>query len=285
VTSESLANARLLELLGTEFIAYCMNTTIEMTSRLSDEDLDLTTESQAALEKLRAICTDAIRYSIDRNTPIDMLWDIFSVRETGSDSTLANAIRRAAGGNIRIADAADPTAKELQELAIDIYPVLLIPPSGQFPTPGFSATRTLLSYPKVSELVTSIATDPDLQNLQPGMDNDRAPEDPDNPATLLMTNFHSANLIESIILYAFNSAVFSLLRAPSVEEYTEEVIHSLADARSLARGHRVSLPVSTGLANLRFASQTVVQSDVGHLVPYSKVYDRWVPVQAQEQYH
>lgn len=44
----------------------------------------------------------------------------------------------------------------------------------------------------------------------------------------------------------------------------------------------MSLPVSSGLANLRFASQTVIQSDLGRLVPYSEIYDHWVPVQAQK---
>jgi hypothetical protein len=282
MTSESLTNARLLELLGSEFISYCTNLNIETASHLSDEALDLTPESHAALEKLRAICTDAIQHSIDHNTPIDILWDIFSVREVGSAATLANGIRQAAGGNIQSPDAADPTARRLQELAIDIYPVLLIPPSGQFPAPGFSAARTLIWYPKIDELITSIATDSDLQNLQPDIAGNQAPEDSNTHAALLANNFHPASLIESIIVYAYNSAVFSLLRPPSAQEYAEEVIQSLADARSLARGHRVSLPVSTGLANLRFASPTIIQSDVGRLVPYSKIYDHWVPMQAQK---
>ena len=129
-------------LLGIYFLSYCTNTAeVELIGYFEGKS-QLPRAADEALGYLADICSAVLKQSIEHNTPVDLLWDIFSVRREGDVATVANSIRVNAGGAIIAVRAQDNPLKELQAVALDLYPLFLIPPSGSFPIAHVSATRS-----------------------------------------------------------------------------------------------------------------------------------------------
>lgn len=267
-------------LLGMEFISYCTNTgKAELTDFFSGNS-DLPSRAREALSNLADICSEILRYSVEHNTPVHFLWDIFGVRQNGQTSALANSIRLNAGGEVFAPTTRDDLLRELQAAAVDLYPLFLIPPSGQSPIERISASRSLLSYPSAENLVNLVQADVDLRNLYPKRDAGGEAIESNRAARILMS--HAPDLVEAIINYAYHNAALRLLRAPSSEEYCVEILQAFRVARSMAKGHRVALPVSIGLANLKLPEGTIIESAAGRLIPYSQIYDRLAPMRARQ---
>lgn len=267
-------------LLGIEFLSYCTNTGKAELIDFFEGRSKLSAKANVALDKLRDVCSEILKHSVEHNTPVDLLWDIFSVRQNDESVALVNSIRLDAGGTIIVSDTQSDLFRELQSVALDLYPLFLIPPSGRYPFERVSVTRSLLSYPSIENLIELISADVDVQNLYP---QPRPPDEAtksNRAARIIMS--HVPNLIEAIINYAYYSAALNLARVPSAEEYCEEIIKAFRVARTMAKGWRVSLPVSIGLANLKLPPGSIIESTVGRLIPYSQIYDRLAPMRARQ---
>jgi hypothetical protein len=266
-------------LLGIDFLCYCTNTVKAELVAFFEGKSQLPAASSEALNELASISSTVLKHSVEHNTPVDLLWDIFSVRRDGEDA-LANSIRVNAGGAIITPRSQDHLLRELQTVALDLYPLFLIPPSGSYPIDRVSATRSLLSHPSIEILTDLILADADLQSLYPQQHLPEEAGESNRVARILLS--HVPNLIEALSNYAYYSAALKLGRVPSLEEYCEEIVKAFRVARSMAKGWRVSLPVAIGLANLKLPPGSIIESTAGRLIPHSQVYDRLAPMRARQ---
>jgi hypothetical protein len=265
--------------LGIDFLCYCTNTGEAELVAFFERKSTLPAPASGALNELASISSAVLKQSVEHNTPVDLLWDIFSVRRDG-EATMANLIRINAGGEIITPRSQDDLLRELQIVAIDLYPLFLIPPSGSYPIDRISATRPLLSHPSIEILTDLISADADLQTLYPQRHLPEVAGESNRVARILMSQV--PRLIETLTDYAYYSAALKLGRVPSLDEYCEEVVTAFRVARTMAKGWRVSLPVAIGLANLKLPPGSIIESAAGRLIPYSHAYDRLAPMQARQ---
>ena len=262
--------------LGLDLVSYCTASSKEdVSARLKGEKL-LSAPAETALTALANFCTVVVRLALERNIPTDTLWDFLIVFDAEKKTTFANALRREAGGQVPQPKNEDRLVEKLQQVAVNIFPVLLIPPASHLSAFGISMTRSLMSYPEAPLVAEVILSDPDLARMIP------QPEGA-NEGHKQFTSLMSHSLIESIIGYAFNMLILDLQALPSVDDLCREIPNSVATAKALLKGKRVTVPSLIGLANVKLPAGAVIESAAGRLSEYLSVYDRWSPGQLREK--
>jgi hypothetical protein len=273
--------AQLESLLGLDFISYCTATSKEdLASRFRGERT-LPTASEVALGELVSICTQVVHH-VQTQEPaspqvsIEPVWDFLGVLVSDANMSLANAIRKKAGGQVFEPEDGSSLVETLQRITANVFPILLIPPSSKLTMASPSMTRSLRSYPASPMAVDAIMADNDLKRLHPQY----VPRD-EQPADGMVPHFEDLMVyrttIEALILYTFNKVIFTSLTIPSVEAVCQEIQNSVTTAKNLIQGNRVSLPVAVGLSNLKLPAGAVIDSEIGRLSEYQYIYDRWSP--------
>lgn len=272
--------AHLESMLGLDFISYCTVVSKEDLSARFRGERTLPTASEAALGELISICTEVLRHverqqATNPQTIVDPTWGIFGVLVADQNMSLANVIRAKAGGEIFRPDDADPLVGPLQQIVVNVFPILLIPPADRLPTARVSLTSALISYPASSLTVDAIMADDDLKRLYPWY----APQGEQGADGLSKRSgdLMIYNTIEAIVIYTFNKVILTSFELPSAKEVCQEIRNSVTTAKNLIQGKRVSLPAAVGLSNLRLPPRTVIESKIGRLSEYSYIYDRWSP--------
>jgi Apea-like HEPN len=262
--------------LGLDLVSYCTASSKEdVSARFKGEKL-LSAPAETVLTALANLCAEVVRLALERNIPTDMLWDFLIVFDAEKKTTLANALRREAGGQVPQPKNEDRLVEKLQQIAVNIFPVLLIPPASHPAAFGISMTRPLMSYPETPLTTEAILSDPDLTKMIPRPDG---VNEADNHFNSLM----SRSLIENVIGYAFNMLILDLRTLPSVDDLCREIPNSVAIAKALLKGKRVTVPFLIGLANVKLPAGAVIESAAGRLSEYLSVYDRWSPGQLREK--
>jgi hypothetical protein len=229
------------------------------------------------IDSLAAICAEVKKHSVEKSIPVDLLWEYFGTFDPQAGLSHANTIRTTAGGDVYSPTATNDLLRKLQVVATSVYPLFLIPPSREFPITFLSPTRAIHSHPIAKEVTETLAYDPDLQNLYPAdSSSSGAAEGDGDDRTFEFARFFAPKFIEAIITYAYDSALCNLRRTPSAEECCREIPKAVNLARSLSRGKSALLPVVISLANIKLPQDVVIESPVGKLAPYEKIYDRWI---------
>jgi len=268
---------QLERLLGVDFISYCTATTKEdVLARLRAEK-PLPPGAESALARLADLCNEAVQHSATRQIPTDLLWDFFAGFDADENLSLANAIRRQAGGQILEPQHPDALIQALQRIAVNVYPLLLIPPSGVMPWPHVPFPMSLGSYPMAQVAVDAILRDADLSRLHPQFKPQDEGQDEDDPARA-MSGWAVHRTIESVIIFVFNKAKLQLLAMPSAEHLCQGIPESVATAKKLIQGKSVSLPIAIGLSNIKLPPGVTIESKLGRLSEYTYLFDSWVPV-------
>jgi hypothetical protein len=277
VSLDASAVEQIESVLGIDFCSYCTaSSKEELAARFKGEG-QLSPTAEEALQLLSEACSEAVAMSAKQKVPVDLLLDFFGITQTGHELPLANGIRKSAGGELYEPSDADPLAESLQRLAVNVFPLYLIPPTGDLFMPVISLIRPLMSSPISSAAVEAILNDEDLKRLPMGVDLIEGGDSLGDETRRLLRDARVHQVIEVILTYAFNSAIIFSLKIPTVEDFCREVRHAILTAKKLIQGHRVLLPVAIGLANVRLPDATVIDSEVGRIAEYSYIYDRWIP--------
>lgn len=273
------ASLRLVESkLGLDFVSYCTASSKEDVSmRFKGEKL-LYGAAENSLESLASLCSELIRRVSHQNMVASdgiihsIGWSFFAQFNTTTGMTLANSIRVESGGQIFEPESGSGLIQYLQKIAASVFPILLIPVTDDLPTKPASLTDPILSYPESRFAAAAILSDPDLSRLCPRV----AGGDEADPG---LEVFLSHSVIENVITYAFNKLILSLRELPSIEDLCTAIPDSVATARDLLQGKQVVLPALVGLGNIKLPEGSVIETQVGRLSEYLKVYDRWSPWQ------
>lgn len=259
--------------LGLDFVSYCVASTEEdLSARFRGEKL-FSTPAEQVLIALADLSLRVVRQAAAQKVPTDLLWDLLAVRDADNKMTPVQATRRGVGGLVLEPSHENKLVEALQRIAVQVFPILLIPPSDDFPRFHTSLTRPLMSYPETPRAVQAISEDVDLRRLcLLPQDKDQIPQE-----------FLAHGLIENIIIYAFSKVILDLQAMPSLEQFCAEIPNSVSTTKSLVQGKSVSLPVLVGLGNVKLPSGTVIESKAGRLSEYLSIYDRWSPSQLRNK--
>jgi hypothetical protein len=264
-------------MLGLECVSYCTASSKEDVAARFTCSKHLSKSAESSLKSLVDLTAEVVQYAAAQKTPTDFLWILLSVFNAENKMILANTLRTSAGGHVLLPKHEDQMVEKLQRIAVNVYPLFLIPPGSDFPLSGasISLTRALMSYPETFPLAVEILNDPDLCKLCP-----HSAVGGDDQAFL---SFMAHSIIENIIGYSFNKLVLDSRRVPTVEELCEAIPDSLATARCMIQGKRVTLPSVAGLANILLPVGTVMEFGSGRISEYLSIYDRWSPGQLRDK--
>jgi hypothetical protein len=265
--------AQLESTLGLDFISYCTASSKEDLSARFTGKTQLLDAAEIALAKLANLSSQIVSHSTNNAVPTDFLWDIFGIFDADEHLPLASIIRRDAGGQIHVPHSSDSLIDKLKKIAVNVFPLLLLPPSNELPLPHISLTRPLKSYPISSPTVDAILGDDGLSKLHPHIKlSTEAPP-------RMMIELAVYRTIESIILYAFNKAILKSPTVPSVQDFCREIRGAVTTAQCMIRGDSVLLPVAIGLANIELPSEAIMEFKFGRISEYHRIFDRWAPSQ------
>ena len=213
-----------------------------------------------------------------------------------SEATLCSALRTGSGGTLAAISRADPVIRKLLVVARDIWPVFLIPRPADWPL-HLALSTSVSSHPVTQELHRLLRTDDlcrffaDVPNSGPGhpaapdfaAPSSAAPSSdeprsdppsgvgPDGEASGMAADIAStagqsvgvrlSALPESLLLAGRYRQLLG--RDQSLAAYLGHVEHSAADARKLAAGGQVSVPMLVGLTNLRMQTTKDIATPFG----------------------
>jgi hypothetical protein len=263
--------------LDVDFVSYCTASSKEDVSARFRGERVLSAQAEIALSALADLSAQVVGLALERKIPADILWDVVITFNAERQMTAANALRADAGGQVPQPENEDSLVEKIQQIAVNVFPIFLIPPATLRSMFGISLTRSLMSYPERSLAAEAILNDPDLAKLIPRLG------DADGIVDGMFNDLICDGLIESIIGYAFSILLLDLQALPSVDDLCREIPNSVATARALLRGERVSVPSLIGLANVRIPEGAVIESAAGRITEYVSVYDRWSPEQLREK--
>lgn len=271
------ASLRLVESkLGFDFVSYCTASSRGDVSMRFKGEKPLSGTAESALVSLADLCSELVRRVSRQNmaandgTVHSVNWSFFANFDTARGMTLANAFRKEAGGQIFAPRNGSGLVPHLQKIAASVFPILLIPVTGDLPGEPASLTGPIMSYSESRFAAAAILSDPDLCRLCPRVAGD-------DEADPKLDVFLSHSVIENIVTYAFNKLVLSLRALPSIEDLCSAIPDSVSTARDLVQGKQVSLPVLVGLGNIKLPEGAVVETQAGCLSEYLKIYERWSP--------
>jgi hypothetical protein len=143
------------QFLGPAFLSYAANVPLADVTRTYGRPSD---PKHPAVDTVLTVCRSAA------DTPTELL-EYLSRRAPGGDASVANALRLAAGGDIGEVEGDDALTRALEEMARDIYPVLLVPPFRMYvEIPIHSSVshvaNALSNHPVLGELGAALESPP-----------------------------------------------------------------------------------------------------------------------------
>ena len=195
-----------------------------------------------------------------------------------SAATLCSALRTGSGGTLADIKHSDPVIRKLLVVARDIWPVFLLPRPENWPLHRGLST-SVSAHPVAQEVQRLLLAD-DLARFFPD------PEDPSAPVTAdgaehtaepagrpftgtadvtstvgHLAGMRLADLPDALLLAARYRQLLG--RDQSLKSYLGQVEQATCDARKLAAGGQVSIPVLIGLTNLRVRTPNDVVTPFG----------------------
>lgn len=173
-------------------------------------------------------------------------------------TSIANAWRSACGGYVpEQSDDGDNCLVALRQMAIDTYPGFLLPIDEESPLQAYRFPATLFQHPAQSDFCHAVLDDENLCTFFPGARHGGAPltrEELLEVHSIISLSigrggsFQLIMLAETLLVTAYNLATLS--ENCAVDSYLENVQVVLENARILAGGKSVEVPVVVGLTNI-----------------------------------
>jgi hypothetical protein len=254
----------LVETYGEPFMAYVLN--LEGTS-ISD-GVNLTDNQQQVVDELRkyaALTKD--QQLIQRRFALASVATHYS---DDDEATIANVFRKKSGGRIyEPMSTEDQAVSLLIRMGCDVYPGLLLPtPDGSYVPFGLlRPTATgLSSHPMHQAFCRAVLDDSDLGLLFPGTPDSSTLTDLTALAAVSTFLFFSSGrgggvqlvvLADILMKAAYDRLKF--LEETGIEAYVDTLSTVVHEARRLARGKRIEVPLLVGYKNVAISNEMIIK--------------------------
>lgn len=160
----SQEGALLADIFGTQLLAYLCAADEEDVSRRLSGEASLDGPREEVLTQLVGLAIQLAAAASDNQVPVAMQLDVLGRFDEPAETSVGNALRLYAGGDIDAGIPADPVLGPLTSLLRDAYPLMLVPTKGTF-FPHLHLTTAIWSSPHRSAFEEGVLNDPDLSSL------------------------------------------------------------------------------------------------------------------------
>lgn len=270
------AEALVRETFGLPLLAYlCGVEESELEGRLSGAlRLRPAAESVLVNELVPLAERATIEAAKHQGLPVGMALSVLGQRHEPSGASIGNALRIAAGGTVPAVDVSteNEIGRVLLEMAVDQYPVLLIPSEPWGPP----ATLSLFRHPSADSLNGMVASDRDLSRLFPDEDEGLG------RIGFVYSSLGSGSTLQTVlfaevIVRSAWAAAAMTVRQPSVEDLGREVLTHLDAVRRAARGDEAHVRALIAFTGFTTKDGANIQTPWGHLRPLTERENELTP--------
>ena len=156
--------ALLADTFGVPLLAYLCAVDEDGILRRLEGQAQLRPAQEEVLSQLLAIAARLAADASAKNVPVALRLDVLGRFDERAQTSVANALRLHAGGDIQFAAPDDAVLAPLTLLLRDVYPLMLIPRERSF-IPRPHMTGALWTSPHRKALEEAVLADPDLSRL------------------------------------------------------------------------------------------------------------------------
>lgn len=255
--------AEIAELIGHECLAFvCAATTTEIAERLDGKFLSEHTE--ASLLAVREILSSpVVTAPTDSESRRMAAASMLTMWNEDAGMSVANLLRRQAGGELPVIDEDEPIAEALSHLACNGYAALLVPGSRQ---PGMFSMNGAFRSPWNGKLQRAVLADPELTKLFKG------PIDSDASSFALWSSTGRGEGGVQLALLGTRllgtPAAMAQARSLSIAEFMATSVEAVSDMRTLLVAREpLEVPVIQGLDGLVLPTGVEICTQWGTLRP------------------
>ncbi|MBB4930381.1 hypothetical protein F4561_001201 [Lipingzhangella halophila] len=255
-----------LQAFGENFLKYVLATT-QLDAEPTPQQRETVSFLEENITALDQTNPDALnRYSTLQN---------FAAQILNGGLSLANEMRLHCGGTLPAVEDEDPLAAKLFRLAIDVYPLLLIPSPKDILVPGKIFMAATFNHTERHEFYTSAMRDESLQKIfthSPENDDSEAAEESHlgiHSDFLIFSNGNGGgiqltSLPDSILDYAWKICIAK--GGAEIDEYLDEVRTTLGVVRRVAEGKQAQVYTIVGLGGVKLEDNQSIDLSFGRLI-------------------
>jgi hypothetical protein len=265
----------IVSLLGIPFLAYVLNSSVEDVGAHIDERQSLAPKTSEALAGVLAHALELAGDAPFGNSPASpdgspsARMRRFGWTDIDRATTHANLFRLACGGELpKLPDGLDPVEEAAAEIAVDYFPITLLPTDPDHPLPQ----KPMIARARVEALEAALATDPLAELLAPGV------------------TFYTSTGMGYGPLWPFRVAECALVTAEqrtrmlgnkSPETYIEAVASNIRLMRELCVTGIAEVPAVVGFWNVEMWKETELAGPRGGKLRAATEADPQVPMAAR----
>jgi hypothetical protein len=270
--------------LGHRIVAYVLNISERDAQAVLANQFELDTERTRVFEEYIRACTHVrAKYIEELNPQFGYLHGLSSLLQNGHH--IFSLWRKHLGGIDPQIDQSDDLTYQLSQLALDLYPSLLIGSSASntisdFPIQSMMSLSGSYLHPNRKALLGQLVSDPAIREIFQDIDKQGENAQLSYWSSVGRGSSIPLNMLaENIISKAFE--LMRLRNHLAQEDHLASVVEVLALFRSLSATNRIVVPAYIGLHNVAFEEPEKLETALGTLHKYHPGFFEYVHRDAQ----